>query len=124
MTAQKADPAWRAPANAGRTRTNALALTRTSGPAPRASAGVTVERDVKDNARPWRFAVNTTVVVGFDRTPSSEFALHVADREADVRSGSLVVITAYHRLTPPEPASPTSADTEATARKAAEEIAD
>ncbi|MEY9933837.1 nucleotide-binding universal stress UspA family protein [Catenulispora sp. GP43] len=68
--------------------------------------------------------MNTTVAVGFDRTSSGEYALHVAAREADIRSGSLVVITAYHWLTPPEPGSPASADTEATARKAAEEVAE
>lgn len=68
--------------------------------------------------------MNTTVAVGFDRTPSSEFALHVAAREADRRGGSLVVITAYHWPTPPGPWPPASATTEADARKAAEEIAE
>lgn len=66
----------------------------------------------------------TTVAVGFDRTPSSELALHVAAREADRRGGSLIVITAYHWPTPPKPWPPASVNTEANARKAAEEIAE
>ena len=66
--------------------------------------------------------MDTTVVVGFDRTPSSESALHVAAREAEGRGGSLTVITAYHGLTSPTSGFRAGADTEATARKAAEEI--
>ena len=66
--------------------------------------------------------MNTTVAVGYDRTPPGDRALGVAAREADLRGSSLTVITAYHWLTPPEPHAFTSADTEATARKAAEEI--
>jgi nucleotide-binding universal stress UspA family protein len=68
--------------------------------------------------------MNTIVAVGYDRTLPGERALGVAAREAARRSGSLAVITAYHWLTPPEPGTLTSADTEATARKAAEEIAE
>ena len=68
--------------------------------------------------------MKTTVIVGFDRTPSSESALHFAGREANGRSGSLVVITAYGRLAPPERGSPACVDADATARKAAEEIAE
>lgn len=67
--------------------------------------------------------MNTTVAVGYDRTGPGERALGVAAREAARRGGSLVVITAYHWLTPPEPGALTAADTESTARKAAEEIA-
>jgi nucleotide-binding universal stress UspA family protein len=68
--------------------------------------------------------MNTTVAVGYDRTLPGERALGVAAREAARRSGSLIVITAYHWLTPPEPGELTSVDTEATARKAAERIAE
>jgi nucleotide-binding universal stress UspA family protein len=68
--------------------------------------------------------MNTTVAVGYDRTPPGERALGVAAREAARRDGTLTVITAYHWLTPPEPGALTAADTEATARKAAEEIAE
>lgn len=68
--------------------------------------------------------MNTVVAVGYDRTLPGERALGVAAREAAHRGGSLVVITAYHWLTPPEPGALTAADTEATARKAAEEIAE
>ena len=67
--------------------------------------------------------MNTTVAVGYDRTRPGEHALGVAAREAARRSGSLLVISAYHWLTPPEPHSMAPADTEATARKAAEEVA-
>jgi nucleotide-binding universal stress UspA family protein len=67
--------------------------------------------------------MNTTVAVGYDRAMPGERALEVAAREAARRGGSLIVITAYHWLTPPEPGSLTPADTEVTARKAAEEIA-
>ena len=67
--------------------------------------------------------MNTTVAVGYDRALPGERALDLAGREAARRGGSLIVITAYHWLTPPEPGSLTSADSEATARKAAEEIA-
>lgn len=63
------------------------------------------------------------VAVGYDRAPPGERALDLAAREAARRSGSLLVVTAYHWLTPPEPGGLTSADTESTARKAAEEIA-
>jgi nucleotide-binding universal stress UspA family protein len=68
--------------------------------------------------------MNTTVAVGFDRTPWSESALHVAAREADRRGGSLIVITAYHWPMPPGPWPPASVNTEANARKVAEEIAE
>jgi nucleotide-binding universal stress UspA family protein len=68
--------------------------------------------------------MNTTVGVGFDRTPSGECALYFAAREANDRSGSLAVITAYHWLTPPEPGSLASADAQTAVRKAAEEIAE
>ncbi|MEY9911324.1 nucleotide-binding universal stress UspA family protein [Catenulispora sp. MAP12-49] len=68
--------------------------------------------------------MTATVAVGFDRTPSGEYALHVAAREAHDRGGSLVVTTAYHWLTPPGPGSQSFADTEAATRKAAEEIAE
>jgi nucleotide-binding universal stress UspA family protein len=67
--------------------------------------------------------MKTTVAVGYDRALPGERALDVAAREAARRSGSLIVITAYHALTRPEPGSATIADAEATARKAAEEIA-
>ncbi|WP_194916388.1 universal stress protein [Catenulispora rubra] len=67
--------------------------------------------------------MNTTVAVGYDRTTPGERALGVAAGEAARRAASLVVITAYHWLTPPEPGALTAADTETTARKAAEEIA-
>jgi nucleotide-binding universal stress UspA family protein len=67
--------------------------------------------------------MSTTVAVGYDRALAGERALDVAAREAARRGGSLFVITAYHWLTPPEPDGLTAADTEATARKAAEEIA-
>ena len=66
--------------------------------------------------------MSTTVAVGYDRTGPGERALGVAAREAARRGGTLVVMTAYHWLTPPEPGALTAADTEATARKAAEEI--
>jgi nucleotide-binding universal stress UspA family protein len=66
--------------------------------------------------------MNTTVAVGYDRALPGERALDLAAREAARRGGSLIVITAYHWLTPPEPGALTPADTEATARKAAEEI--
>ena len=68
--------------------------------------------------------MNTVVAVGYDRALPGERALDLAAREAARRGGSLTVITAYHWLTPPEPDSLTSSDTEATARKAAEEIAE
>ena len=68
--------------------------------------------------------MNTTVAVGYDRTLPGERALVLAAREADRRSAELIVITAYHWLTPPEPGALTAAGTEATARKAAEEIAE
>ena len=67
--------------------------------------------------------MNTVVAVGYDRAMPGERALDLAAREAARRGGTLVVITAYHWLTPPEPGALTPADTEATARKAAEEIA-
>jgi nucleotide-binding universal stress UspA family protein len=67
--------------------------------------------------------MNTVVAVGYDRALPGERALDLAAHEAARRGGSLIVITAYHWLTPPEPGSFTAADTEATARKAAEEIA-
>lgn len=67
--------------------------------------------------------MNTVVAVGYDRTLPGERALGVAAREAARRGGSLAVITAYHWLTPPEPGALAAVDTEATARKAAEEIA-
>jgi nucleotide-binding universal stress UspA family protein len=67
--------------------------------------------------------MNTVVAVGYDRALPGERALELAGREAARRGGSLVVITAYHWLTPPGPDSLSAADTEATARKAAEEIA-
>ena len=67
--------------------------------------------------------MKTVVAVGYDRTLPGERALGVAAREAARRGGTLVVITAYHWPTPPEPDELTDADAEATARKAAEEIA-
>jgi nucleotide-binding universal stress UspA family protein len=67
--------------------------------------------------------MSTTVAVGYDRAMPGERALDVAAGEAALRGGSLIVITAYHCLTPPGPGSLTTADSEATARKAAEEIA-
>jgi len=66
--------------------------------------------------------MKTVVAVGYDRTLPGERALGVAAREAARRSGTLVVMTAYH-WPPPEPDELTAADAEATARKAAEEIA-
>ena len=69
--------------------------------------------------------MNTTIVVGYDRTLPGERALGIATREADRRSANLIVITAYHWLTPPESGALTAAsDIEATARKAAEEISE
>jgi nucleotide-binding universal stress UspA family protein len=62
-----------------------------------------------------------TTVVGYDRTPSSEGALAVANRESFWRGASLIVVTAYHGLTFPGQQSPDPADPEATARKAAEQ---
>lgn len=67
--------------------------------------------------------MNTTVVVGYDRSVPSDRALGVAAREAERRGASLSVITAYYWPAPPEPESPTSAGAEAAARKAAEEMA-
>lgn len=67
--------------------------------------------------------MNTVVAVGYDRALPGERALELAGREAARRGGSLVVITAYHWLTPPGPDALESSDTEATARKVAEEIA-
>lgn len=67
--------------------------------------------------------MNTVVAVGYDHALPAEQALELAGREAARRGASLAVITAYHWLTPPGPDSLTSSDTEATARKAAEEIA-
>ena len=67
--------------------------------------------------------MKTVVAVGYDRTLPGERALGVAAREAARRGGTLVVMTAYHWPPPPEPDELTAADAEATARKAAEEIA-
>lgn len=68
--------------------------------------------------------MNTTVVVGYDRTLPGERALAVAGLEAARRGAALTVLTAYHWLTPSEPPALTTADTEATAGKAAEEVAE
>ena len=68
--------------------------------------------------------MKTTVVVGYDRTLPGEHALAVAGLEAARRGASLTVLTAYHWLTPPQPPAPAPDDTEATARKAAEEVAE
>jgi hypothetical protein len=57
-----------------------------------------------------------TTVVGYDRTPPSEGALAVANRESFWRGASLIVVTAYHGLTFPGQQSPDPADPEATAR--------
>ncbi|MEY9886429.1 nucleotide-binding universal stress UspA family protein [Catenulispora sp. MAP5-51] len=68
--------------------------------------------------------MNTVVAVGYDQALPGERALDLAASEAARRGGSLLVITAYHWLTPPAPDTLTTSDTESTARKAAEKIAE
>jgi nucleotide-binding universal stress UspA family protein len=66
--------------------------------------------------------MNSTVVVGYDQTPSSDLALAEAAQEAARRGASLTIVTAYPWLTSPSlMARPPEA--EAVVRKPAEETA-
>jgi nucleotide-binding universal stress UspA family protein len=65
-----------------------------------------------------------TVVVGFDRTPSSEQALVEAGREAAWRGASVTVVHAFHWVPSPTPMTYTPPRVEESLRQAAAETAD
>jgi nucleotide-binding universal stress UspA family protein len=70
--------------------------------------------------------MKSTVVVGYDQTPSSEHALLEAAREASWRSGALTVVTAYQWLSgaPPVPLTYSPTEIAHSIRKAATAVAE
>lgn len=67
--------------------------------------------------------MKSTVVVGYDQSPSGERALEQAGREAAWREGSVTVVNAFHWIPVASPGSYYPGDVESSLKDAADEVA-